>query len=105
MANVANSVPITSKTFKNYLTNRDRKVEQDKNHIEKLNAQAFKRVKHEKLAEKEAKTKKEINDHRLNKVQERVNLNKKNYETNMAEISRESNAAWRTHIRNVEERV
>ena len=57
MANVASSVPISSRTFRNYLSTRDRKLENDKVHIEKLNEAAFKRIKHEKLAEKEARNK------------------------------------------------
>jgi hypothetical protein len=39
------------------LSTRDRKLENDKIHIEKLNEAAFKRIKHEKLAEKEARNK------------------------------------------------
>jgi hypothetical protein len=68
MANVAQSVPITSKTFRNYLSTRDRKLEHDRQKIEKLNEAAFKRVKNEKLAEKEAKNKKMEVEHKLGKV-------------------------------------
>lgn len=73
--------------------------------IEKLNEAAFKRVKNEKLAEKEAKNKKMVVEHKQGKVQERVVLNRKTYEANQADIQRESNNAFRTHLKSVEERV
>lgn len=105
MANVAQSVPITSKTFRNYLSTRDRKLEHDKQKIEKLNEAAFKRVKNEKLAEKEEKNRKIVTEHKIGKIQERVVLNRKAYEANVADVQRESNNAFKTHLKSVEERV
>ena len=52
MATVTASVPVASKTFRNYLSTREKKLEVDKNYIEKLNESAFKKMKNEKLAEK-----------------------------------------------------
>lgn len=70
MASVAQSVPISSKSFRNYLSTREKKLETDKNYIEKLNEQAYKRIKNEKKAEKAAKEVKATIDHKLNKVKE-----------------------------------
>lgn len=92
-------------TFRNYLSTRDRKLEVDKQKIEKLNEAAFKRVKNEKLAEKEAKNKKMEVEHKLGKVQERVVLNKKSYDANVVDIQRESHNAFKTHLKSVDERV
>jgi len=82
MANVAQSVPVTSKTFRNYLSTRDRKLEHDKVKIEKLNDAAFKRVKNEHLADKEDKNRKIVVEHKIGKIQDRVVLNRKNYDCN-----------------------
>lgn len=64
MANLASSVPITSKSFRNYLSTREKKLEQDKVHIEKQNEKAFKRIKYEKLAEKQAKAEQAMVTHK-----------------------------------------
>ena len=55
MANVSSSVPVSSKSFRHYLNTREKKVDIDKEHIEKLNTNAYKKMKKEKMAEKEAK--------------------------------------------------
>lgn len=73
MATVTASVPVTSKTFRNYLTTREKKLEVDKNYIEKLNDAAFKKMKNEKLAEKFAKDQHMEKLHNIGKVHEKIN--------------------------------
>jgi len=68
MATVAQSVPVASKTFRNYLSTREKKLEVDKNHIEKLNEAAFKKMKNEKLAEKANKDVKLQKAHHFDQV-------------------------------------
>lgn len=51
MVAATQSVPVASKTFKNYLSARERAVDIAKKRIEKYNEQAMKKIKNEKLAE------------------------------------------------------
>lgn len=71
MANVTQSVPVTSKTFRNYLGAREKKVEQDKMHIEKLNEKAYKKMKNEKLAEKVARDHRITENHKQGKINDK----------------------------------
>lgn len=64
MANMTSSVPITSKSFRHYLTTREKKLDQDKEWIEKLNHDAYKKMKKSKIAEKEAKDRASLVHHK-----------------------------------------
>jgi ribosomal protein L9 len=105
MATVAQSVPIASKSFRNYLGAREKRVEIDKEHIDKLNDKAFKKIKNEKLAEKGAKDRKMEMMHKQGKIHEKVAKNKNNFNLNNVEVERESHTAFKSHIRNTEERI
>ena len=98
------SVPVTSKTFKNYLTARERAVEQAKAKIEKFNSDAYKKIKKEKVAEKEARDRKSMKDHELDKRKEKTQMIKKHHDVIKKDIAFEAHQSYKQHLRDLNER-
>ena len=73
--------------------------------IEKLNHDAYKKMKKEKIAEKEKKDRMTVVQHKQGKMNERLQLVKKNQDHTIQEVNRDSNAAVKKHWKETEERL
>ena len=88
---------INNKAFGNYLSVRERAVENAREHIERQNKQALQKIKKEKLAQKVSKEAKLDSIDKFSKHAERVSTKKRFKELRNRELMQEAMDSFKEH--------